>query len=406
MQKRTKNTTLIVFALLAAVTMFSVWTFIGPNSCTARPSLPALSGAEEKTYADFIDAHREPPAEFIVHAFATHDIVFINNTLYHTTFEVVRDAVPALYAAGVRSIGVDFLLAADQAAIDSLLTAATYDEATARRVLSYFLVPYAYMDYLALLKDVWSLNRGLQRGSPPLRVIGLGMKINIELFTNDTYRDRKDLQKATFQDMTQEEFAFQTLEREVIRKKGKALVYARAKLILKNGVQAGFTKFYTGIGIPYHGTIAMLTSAKIGDRAMVVLFHNVWTLENGGSVFPLNGVLDEGMKVLPESRTVASFLSAESPCRDLPFAEDVLGADGRPVPFKDVCDAYLLDGPLYQYRALPLTPGSLTKEDVLPFLKLQKMKPEDVEKFTIDSFIAKANQDIAAANSEMANLPH
>ncbi|MBN2353467.1 MAG: hypothetical protein JXD23_12920 [Spirochaetales bacterium] len=406
MQKRKTNTALIIVALMAAVTSFTFYFFFGPSSCTPRPSLPAISDADKKTYADFIDAHFQPPADYIVRSFDVHDIVFLNNTLYHTTFEVVRGAVPALYAAGVRAIAAEFVLAEDQAAVDSLLTAAAYDEAEARRILSYFLLPTTYMDSLALLRDVWSLNRARTRGAAPMRVIGLGLKLKIELFTDEAYRDRKDLQKATFNGMTQEEFAFSALDREVIQKKEKALVFVPSRFMLKNGAQQGIVDFYAGIDILYRGTLAMLTRARIGDRALVVLFHNVWRFENRGSAFPVNGVLDAGMKTLPESRTFASFPSADSPCRDAAFAADVIDSDGKPVPLRDVCDAYLLNGPLYLYRALPLAPGSLTKAEILPFLKLQKLKPEDIEKYTAEAFINKANQDIEAANGEMANLPH
>jgi hypothetical protein len=408
MQKRTQNTGIIIFGLMAVLTIFFITPLVMRGGCTAvRPTMPALSDEAKKTYADFITAHRQSPAEFIAASFDAHDVVFLSNILFHAPFEEVRKAVPALYAKGVRAIGVDYLLADDQPAIDALLTAPAFDEAKAKSLLAYFMVYFSYQDYLTLFKDVWTLNRDRPRGAAPLRIVGLGMKINRELFLNEAYRDRKDLQKANLNGLTQDDYMYSVLEREVLNRKTKALVFVNASFCLKNVMQKSAVDFYGNIGIAYRGSAAMFTRARIDDRAYVVLFHNVWSLEGaGGSVFPVGGVLDAGMQALPEAETVAAFRVEDSPCRDQPFVKDLVAADGKPVLFKDVCDAYILDGPLYRYHELPLAAGSLVKADILPFLQAQGMKPEDIEKYTVDEFITQANKAIEDANNEMAGLPH
>jgi hypothetical protein len=401
-----KNAGLIIFALMAVVGMFVLVPLV-TRGCNSGPVMPALADNVKKTYLDFITSHAQAPGDFIEASFDAHDIVFVNNVISNNTFEVVRKTIPALYKKGLRAIGVDYLLADDQKDIDGLLTAETFNEARAKNLLGYSFMFFSYVDHLALFRDIWQQNRARPRGTEPLRVLGLGMKINRELYTSEAYRDRKDLRKANLNNMTQDEFMFSVVEREVIGKKIKTLLYVNTPFCLKNAVQKGIAGFYRDLDINYRGTLAMMVRERIGDRAYIVLFHNVWTLnESGSSLFPMGGVLDAAMKALPEAKAIAAFKVEESPCRDMPVSPEFKDVSDKPVPFKNICDAYLLNGPLYRYHALPLPKDIMTKAELTPVLLLQGVKQEDIDKRTAEEYLGQINEQIEKGNAEMAALPH
>jgi hypothetical protein len=325
----------------------------------------------------------------------------------NSAFEVVRKTVPALYNKGVRAIAVDYLLADDQKDIDKLLTAETFDETKAKSLLMYIFLAFSFNDHLTLFRDIWQLNRGRPQGREPLRLLGLSKKLNLELYMSEAFRDRKDLRKADLNNMTQDEFMFSVLDREVLGKKIKALLYVNTPFCLKNVVSKGIAGFYQDLGINYRQTLAMMVRERIGDRAFIVLFHNVWTLnESGASMFSVGGVLDAAMKALPEAKTFAAFKADESPCRDAPVSPEFKDLSDKPVLFRNICDGYLLNGPLYRYRALPLPKDILTTAELTPVLLLQGDKQEDIDKRTAQDHIARINEKIEKGNAEMAALPH
>jgi hypothetical protein len=115
---------------------------------------PARSPTEElDKLVAYANGHRQDPIQYVVQKFQTHDIVFLGefHFIKHDA-EFVQRLIPGLYGKGVYNLGIEFACHADQKLADQLLTAPTYDEDLARRVMFRNFVLWGYKEYLDLYR--------------------------------------------------------------------------------------------------------------------------------------------------------------------------------------------------------------------------------------------------------------
>jgi hypothetical protein len=134
-----RNTLLIVVIAVAAV--FMLFPGLSPFSfLTGRSNAPRRGGADAATATallKFAEDSWRSPEDYIVYAFSGHDIVFLAEFYkIRQNLQLVSGLLPRLYAAGVRNLGIEYALSDDQARIDSLVTAAAWNEAEARAIPS------------------------------------------------------------------------------------------------------------------------------------------------------------------------------------------------------------------------------------------------------------------------------
>jgi hypothetical protein len=404
-QKKKPNFTLILIALggvLLATTLFTTM----PHSCTARATIPELAEKDKAAYRDYIVSQYRSPAAALVDAFKNHDIVYLGDSFSHNNFEVVRKIIPDLYRQGVGAIGIEFALAEDQTAIDALLTADEYDELKARDLLTNQLVFIAYQECLELFRAVWNLNHGLARSARPLRIIGLGVKINTEYFTKEEYRNNKEIKKKALNNMTLDEGYFRIINAEIIQKKARALLYMSTYNCFENVKMKNLAEYYAGIDLDFKGTVAMMTRPVLQDRQFCMIFNNVWPLnESQALLFPVGGVFEAVIRDLPSDKRATVFGIKGSPFADLALADNFIGTDDQPVRFKDLGDAYILNGELASYRFSFVAEGSISAPQMEKIYRSMGGNPADAKAKTPEAYIAWINEQITLGNKQFADLP-
>jgi hypothetical protein len=406
-QKKKSNFTFILIALGGVLLATTLFTTFGRGCIAPQASIPELAQQELTSYQDYVLAQNPSPDQFILNAFKDHDVVFLGDSFSHNTYRMVTKLVPELYKRGVEAIGIEFALADDQPAIDAALSAAEYDEEKVRDILTNQFVSIAYKETLDLFREVWTLNHGLSRSARPMRLLGLGVKINAEYFTKEEYKDNKELQKEGIGGATLDEGYFRTIDREVVQKKARALLYMSTYNCFKNVKMKSLAAYYKDLGLDFKGTVAMLTRAALGDRQMTMMFHNVWPLnEKQALLFPVGGVLDAVMRSMPANKRKAAFTVANSPFAEMAVAEGFNGEDDKPVLFRDLCTAYILIGELAAYRFSPVEEDSINTAQMEKIYRGMGVDPAKAKAKTPAEFIKLYNEQIGSTNEQFSRLPH
>jgi hypothetical protein len=406
-QKKKSNFTFLLIALGGVLLATTLFTTLGRGCGAPQAVIPELSEQDRGVYTDYVLARSRSPKDFILDAFRDHDVVYLGDSFSHNNYQIVRQAVSGLLEKGVGAIGVEFALADDQDKIDALLTADEYDEDQTRDILTNQFVSIAYQESLQLFRQVWTINHGLPRSARPLRILGLGVKIQAEYFSKKEYRDNKELQKKALGGRTLDEGFFLNIDREVIRKKARALLYMSTYNCFENVRMKTLDAYYKDLGLEFKGTAAMLSRAALGDRQTCLMFHNAWPLnEQQVLLFPMGGVLDAVIKALPSDKRDAGFAVAGSPFAEMAVAEGFKGTDDKPVRLLDLGEGYILNGELSSYRFTPLAPGSINAARIEKIYRVMGVDPAEAKAKTPEEFIALYNDQIEATNKEFAALPH
>jgi hypothetical protein len=407
MQKKPVNMTFILLVLGGSL----AFSFLSPllmKSCEPKATMPQLTENVKKTYVDFIAGHRQDPAQYLVNAFADHDVVILGDLFSTNTYGFVRGLVPALYKKGVRAIGFQWAYAKDQALIDGLFAAAEYDENKAKDVLTTFFSDLAYPENLLFFRELWAFNHVLPAGAERLRVVALGPNVDVKIIQDEKYKDDKAARRRAYGGISMEEACFNTIASEIIAKNKKALLYMHTQLAFKKISLKTQIDEYAALDIPFKGPTAQQVAERINDRLLVVYIHNIWFLEGASSaVFPLEGMIDAVIRDLPADARQTVFTVAGSPFQDLPIKANKTDKDGKPVPFRDLCDAYILMGDLAGYKFSRFPEDSLRDGDVDKLLDASGTDRSKANVKTARDFIKIINEKVIdKVNAELAGLPH
>jgi hypothetical protein len=277
-----------------------------------------------------------PPEDYVVSKLAEHRVVIVGEPHWlKQDVQLVTAIVPRLRAAGVYVLGYEFLRGSDQAAIDQLVNAETWNEGAALALFRRSSWPYR--EYVDVVKAVWQTNRGAS-AETRLRLVALG--------PDPDFREKK---------IDYEQFGAQKLI-DVIGDRGgtaRALVYC--------GFHHGFTRFVQpwlpegdGKPVAFFDRMGNILRRKLGDTVFLVAMHHPWRCRVDGkwtSCLPLDGALDCAMKE-PGGFDVATS----------PFAEARLDAKfwyalGTPLMrFVDLTDGYVRLRPLEKFETVTLIP--------------------------------------------------
>ncbi len=160
-----RNTLVVVLVVIAGLALV-----VNPLQLLkgGGPRRPAVAPAVIGPLLRFAESAWQPPDQYILGAFARHDVVLLGEFFkIRQNVQLVHDLIPKLYAAGIRNLGIEYALSDDQAAIDSLVTAPTWDEGKARALTFDWLVTWGYQEYIDLYRAAWEVNHGLPAGHLP-----------------------------------------------------------------------------------------------------------------------------------------------------------------------------------------------------------------------------------------------
>jgi hypothetical protein len=302
------------------------------------------------------------PEDYVASKFRDHDIVFIgeHHFIKHDA-ELIRALIPVLYKVGVTDLGIEFGCYDLQAEADALVTAEEYDEARARRLMFQWGSFWPYVEYLALYKAAWELNKSLPAGAPKFRIVGLDYRPRWDLL--EEKMSRKLWGKVLYKG-GRDEYMAGVVWREFVRKGRKALIYA--------GQYHASTRFAFPVYDFKRGRISGFDAQTMGQRiyqvirgrAFNICLHYPWeTIESPKSYdYPLGGVVDALMKGFEPKRV--GFDVKGSPFGRLPDRKAVYSKARAKFVFENFCDGYIFSKPFAEYEGCDVDPLFVTNENL------------------------------------------
>jgi hypothetical protein len=345
------------FALIWAVALFLI-----SSACSSEKlSLPTLEPRQRAELQAWLHDHSASPEEYVAAKFVDHDIVFLGE--YHRIRHdplLVQNLIPILYRNGIYSLGIEFVSARDQAKLDRLLAADTYDQTLANRLFWNQWPFWGYQEYVDILRAAWRLNRSLPIGSRPFRVVGLNARTDFSHMWTVEDRENPEVMKRVLPDGDGDEVMAETIRREILAKGEKALIYS--------GINHAYTRFRQPVVNEATGELVRLVStrmgnqieAEIGRRSFTIFLHSPWPAATGYAdpeVYPADGVIDSFFATLSPNERRVGFDVKGSPFAQL-GAKTALWAHAAPdFRLEMYCDGWIYQMPLSQYEGVTVIPG-------------------------------------------------
>ena len=349
-----RNTVLVILVALVAV-LFLVNPFKFFQNRAAGAGRPQVSATSLDPIVEFAASSRRSPADYVLACFDRHDIVFLGEFYkIRQNVQLVATLVPRLAAAGIRSLAVEYALSDSQADIDALLAAPSWQEARARAILIDWIPTWGYQEYIDIFRAAWEVNRGLLGGAPRFRIVGLNVRQNWELLKTD--RDARD--PATVRRILAfgipDAHMAEVILRELAADGGKSLVFC--------GTQHAFTRFRSReyeksaseMKLSETRRAGNIVFDRIGGRAFTVLLHAPWPDRSarGGLAWPAGGLIDALIEKLPADGREAGWDTAGTPIGAVAVTSASYLSGYRSLALSDLCDGYVIQGPLADYRAV------------------------------------------------------
>jgi hypothetical protein len=345
------------FTLICAI----VAVFAVTGNATEKQPLPTLEPGQHAELRAWLDEHGTAPELYVASKFKDHDIVFLGE--YHRIRHdvlLVKNLIPILYRSGVYYLGLEFLRAWDQVDIDSLLSADVYDEALANRLFWNEWPFWGFQEYVDILQAAWRLNKSLPPDARQFRVVGLNARMDWSHVWTKEDRANPEILKKVFLDGDPDEVMAGTIEREILSKGEKALIYS--------GINHAYTVFQQPIVDEEKGELVRLNSTRmgnriyerIGDRSFTIFLHSPWPAVTGYAdpyVYPVDGVIDALFAAIPPEKQRLGFDVKGSPFGKL-LAETALWAyAAQDFRLEMYCDGWIFQMPLSQYKGVTVIPG-------------------------------------------------
>jgi hypothetical protein len=326
-----------------------------------RPPAEVPDGLKQEL-TGYLHAQGTAPEDYVAAKFKDHDIVFIgeHHFIKHDV-EFVRSLIPVLYRIGVRDLGIEFGCYELQREADALVTAETYDEARARRLMFQWASYWPYVEYLALYRAAWELNRTLPRDAPKFRIVGLDYRARWDRLEEKMTRR---LWGMVFFEGPRDRHMANVIMHEFVKNGRKALVYAgqfhastRFAWPDYDFVKKRVTNFHAE-------TMGQLVRRNIRGRAFNICLHYPWETIEGPKSFdyPVGGAVDRVMRGSDMKRM--GFDVVGSPFGRLPDPKAVYAQGRKRFVFGDFCDGYVFLGPFAECEGCDVDPLFITDENL------------------------------------------
>jgi hypothetical protein len=299
--------------------------------------------------------------------FKDHDIVFLGEfPKIKQQVDFVSGLIPVLYRHGVRNLGLEEALYADQGRMDALLSAPTFDEAAARKIFFDFIVLWGFQEYVGILKSAWQLNHSLPSGSEPFRIVGLNVRRHWEYIKTEADIENPQVVQKVLSEGIPDRFMADTIEKEFIDRGSKALVFLN--------MQSGFTRYRNNEyaknarekGLSETRRTGNIIYDRIGDRAAFVAIHAPWpdkkTLSRVN--YPLDGVLDRVLAEMPKKERRIGFDVRGTPVGKVEIKTEVYKSGYDKLTMGDFVDGYVMLGPLADYQTVTPIPDFIDDSNV------------------------------------------
>jgi len=358
-----------IFIFIAII--IAVFLFFNPfNSLKNQQNkiaMPKVADETATTFAEAIKQNFQKPEDFIIGAFKTHDIIFLGEYWrVKQNLKFVQDMIPLLYANGITDMGVECALYEDQAAIDALVTDKVYNENWAYKLLFNYLVIWGYQDYADIFKAAWSFNRTLAADQKPFRITGLSVKQNFNPINKPEDVENPEILKLVYAKGIPDVYMADVIKKEFIAANKKALIFAHT--------HTGFTRFkyqefrekMEKLGFKDYKKAGQLIYDEIGSKVMNILIHGPMPSDKNytGIDYPVQGILDAVVKILPEQRWRSGFYTNRSPFNSLVIDSTAYKKGYVALLLGDFCDAYLILNPITEQQPVSQIPNFIGSKNI------------------------------------------
>jgi hypothetical protein len=398
-----RRTTRVAFALAPAFLLAGCAGFLAGCAGDERASLPRLAPERQAELTVWIDEHALPPREYVVKKLADHDVVFLGE--YHRIRRdplFVQSLIPALQAAGVHQLGIEFACAADQPLLDSLLAAPEWDEALAREIQWRQWPWWGYREYVDIHRAAWELNRSLAPEEPPFRVLGLNARMDWSHVRKEGDLENPEIRARVFPDGDSD---------EVMARTALAALGSGGKLVCYMGINHAYTRFGQPIWNAEEERLVRTVTSRagqrvreeIGDRCCTIYLHAPWPPPSGYDgrwILPAGGEIDAVLAPRPPGERRLGFdVTAGTPFGRLPLDGSFWGHVGPDATVSDWCDGWIWLGTPGEAEGVHVIEGWFTEENRADAVA-QSVNPDWKRR------IADASpEDLTAALAHDADIP-
>jgi len=287
------------------------------------------------------------PRKYVISKFEQYDYVFLGE--YHRNkqdVDLVISLIPDLYKNGIRNIAYEFYEYSNQRMLDSLLTAKEWNEEYLyRRISKGFAITWGYSEYLNLFKKAWEFNQTLASNQPKFRIVLLGGEFN-------------PCNENPFGGYDPDEFMAYVVEKEIISKKEKTLVYC--------GIHHAFTAYKQPVYDFEQGTLFRLNNERLGniihkkypEKTFTIFLHAPWISGKGWNeqcVKPVNGVIDSVMSML--NNTPMGFDVRNTIIGNLKANDTYYAFGYEDFKLENFCDGYIFQLPYKKVKFVSVAPN-------------------------------------------------
>lgn len=367
-----RNTLLVI-----GVAIVGIFLFLNPlKYITNRGGVerrPAVPPERLSALVSWAGQNARIPEDYIVGAFAKHDIVFLGELpKLRPNVQLVSLLIPRLYAAGVRSLGIEYALSDDQKDIDALVTAPAWDEAKARAITFDWVVTWGFQEYIDIYKAAWNINHSRPAGAPPFRVIGLSVRQNWQYLKTAQDARNPEVVAKLFANGVPDAHMAQVIMSDLVRPGEKALVYCSAEHAFTRYESPDYEKSAKEMKLSETRRAGVIVSQAIGPRAFTILLHGPWPDPGSrtGLGWAADGAIDALIDALPLDKRLAGFDTAGTPLGALPITTGGYRGSGKtPLTLADVTDGYVIQGPLSEYGTVTPIKDFVRPEDAAAALE-------------------------------------
>jgi len=212
--------------LVGAVVLLSLsWAFAAEkgNSKASPVDVREMGKVDYSPFLTYLKQNAESPAEYVINKFKQHDVVLLGEMHeIRENLELISSLIAPLYhKAGVRYFASEFIKSKNDALANQLVTGAEYDEELALRIFRDSPWPmWGFKEYMDVCKAIWELNSSLPPEADKVKVVCL----------DSDWDAAKDLPAPGSSDvekfwLAREKHMTDVLEKDVLAKRGKALVH-------------------------------------------------------------------------------------------------------------------------------------------------------------------------------------
>jgi hypothetical protein len=341
-----------------------------PSPALAAPPRPLDPPTLERLTA-YLQANWQSPEDYIVGLFETRDVVLLAEAhcLKHN-LRLAHQLIPRLHAAGVYHFGMEFGAAEDQAQLDALVTAETYDADLARRLMFNYNVTWAFQEYLDVYRQAWALNQALPPEARKFRILNLSYRYDWS--GAGPVRTPASAQRVFYKGGTEAHRAAVTW---------RAVMDRGEKMLALVGTPHAFTRYQQRVYDPHAEGFYRLDKHDFGNqlyaqaphKVVTVMLHQPFDSRLSGAaelVYPARGALDQVLAQFADRRVGFDLL--HSPLGDLPDTSYyATGAD--PFVLRQLADGYVYEQPFDQYEGCTVDEHFLAGRD---WAEVQRQFPD------------------------------